>query len=344
MKNWLLFVLFWLPFLSSGQIVTVSEKLSIRNNGTYELLGKMGEQVLLYRKRSGQQFEIQAYDEQLRLTWNKVLQFDQKKANVIAMIPNQDELSVIYGFKEKGTLYLKANKYDAQINLIDSTTIASYSHRLVTPNFQVTYSEDRQHALIFSIQNQSKVKALSFHLQSMQLLWENEFSIAVAQFYTNPIEVLTTNKGELYLIISHDNRRSSRDQHLYEVLYCRQGLKQAKRMAISMEGRLSFDAVFSYDNLNRNLVAGGLYAQKNLNRANGYFSLKLPSQSPEKYQLKFIPFEDTFISDIGGKKIKDSKGLKNIAIRDIIFRRDGGMLLVFETARLHKRKPNMVRV
>ncbi|MEM9820276.1 MAG: hypothetical protein AAF985_04365 [Bacteroidota bacterium] len=338
MKKWFILLLCWLPFLSTSQVVTVSEDLSIRNNTAYDLIGRLEDRILLYREKSSSKFEIQAYDERLRLSWDKTLELDHKKSEVIAVIPNRDQFSIIYRYKKKGVLYLKANKYDPAANLVDSTTIAQYNHRFMTPKFQVTYSEDKRSVLLFSIEKQTKVKALSFNLNNMQLRWDSKFTLTDPSFYTNHMEVLVTNKGDMFFMVSHNNRKSKRDEHYYEILNCRQGSSKVERMTIPMDGKLSYDVVFSYDNLNRNLVAGGLYSNKNLNRTNGYFSMKMPVGNPQNYSLNFTPFDDDFVSDLEGKRIKNTKGINDVEIREIVLRRDGGMLLVYEMTKLYERR------
>jgi len=114
-------------------------------------------------------------------------------------------------------------------------------------------------------------------------------------------------------------------------------------MTISMESKLSFDVVFSYDNLNQNLVAGGLYSIKNLNRANGYFSMIVSTSNPKNHNLKFVPFDDDFVSDLEGKRIKENKGINDVEIREVVFRRDGGMLLIYEMTKLYERRLNSSR-
>lgn len=337
MKNWFTYCLFLLPFFSMGQVVTVSEDLSIRNDKAYDLIGKMKDRILLYREKNNN-VEIQAFDERLRLSWDKELEFDHKRAEVITMIPERDQFSIIYKYKKKGTLYIKLHKYDPGANLLDSTTIISYRHRFLTPNYQITHSEDKKSILLFSIEKQTNVKAISFNLQTLQIRWETSFILKDPSFYNNHMEVLVSNRGDMYFISSQNNRKSKRDNHFYEVFYAGHNSNVVDRFVVPMKGKLSYDIRFLYDNLNKKLVAGGLYSDKNSSRSNGYFSISIPTNNPDNHRVSFTPFDDDFVSDLDGKKVKNNKGVDDVEIREIVLRRDGGMLLIYEKTKLFERR------
>ncbi|MEM8909860.1 MAG: hypothetical protein AAGD05_18575, partial [Bacteroidota bacterium] len=304
MKNWILLLLcsYLLPIYSNGQMVTVSEDLSIRNDRAYDLIGRMKDRILLYREKSSNKVVIQAYDDRLRLSWDKELDFDHKKAEVIAMVPDRDQFSLIYKYKKKGTFYLKIHKYDPGANLVDSTTIISFRHRFLTPNYQAIYSQDKSKILLFNIEKQTNVTAMAFDTKSMGVIWSSNFTLQDPSFYNNHMEVIISNQGGMYFIIAQNNRKAKRADHFYEIFHCRGGLSEIQRLSVPMEGKLSFDMVFEFDNLNRKLVAGGLYSEKSLSKANGYFTLSIPLNAPQDYLLKFQSFDDAFISDLEGKK------------------------------------------
>ncbi len=336
MKNWLLLCLCLLPLFSIGQVVTVSEDISIRNDKAYDLIGKMKDRILLYREKSNK-VEIQAFDERLRLSWDKELKLDHKRANVLSMIPDRDKFSIIYKYKKKGNLFIKLHKYSPGAQLTDSTTIITHKQRFVSRNYQVVYSEDKKSILLFAIEKQKKVKALAYNIETMSLLWESNFTLPDAGFYQSHMEVVIANSGDMYFVVSQNNRRSKREEHFYQVYHARQGISKVETFELHMEGKLSYDIQFSFDNLNKTLVAGGLYSNKNTSRANGHFSATIPISNPKNYVLRFEAFDDVFISDLEGKKVNNGKGVEDVEIREIVLRRDGGMLLIYEKTKLYER-------
>lgn len=340
MKNFCTLLIFLLPLMVGAQTVTVSEPLSIRNDQAYELLGKLKDRFLLYREKANNEYEIQAFNDNLQLSWKKELEFERKRTEVLGIIPDKDVFSVIYRFKRKGKTIIRANKYDAGANIIDSTTIYNYGSRFYPPKVSIIRSEDRSKVLLYSIERQTKIEVICFDLEEMTPLWTNEFSPDGMTFHVDFQQPIITNDGQLYYILGKDNRKSVREKHQYEIYSIDASTTRGSPgfFIVSMEEQMTFDMLFEYDNLNGNIVGGGLYSKKNRGRATGYFLLKIPSRDTESYELNFQPFEDRFVADFLGKRIKENKGIPEIVVKELVLRRDGGLIMIAERNKLLERQ------
>jgi len=330
-------LIFLFSSLVMAQTVTVSEEVSIRNDNVYDIIGKMGDRFLLYQEQTNK-VEIQAFDMRMRQSWNKELKFENKRFEVVGMIPDRNSFSIIYHYKKKRKEYLRIQKYDAAANMIDSATIVQYPTSFGEPAHRLIHSEDRKKVLIYTIKNQSEIKAISYDLINKKLLWEAKFKIDDSQFFNEHIEMLLNNKGVMYLVMSKDNRKNKIDDHHYLIYRCGKQNDIVEAFKLQMESKLSYSVSFDYDNRNQVLVAGGLYATASRSRAEGYFSMYVPDYDFGKYRLKYNAFEDQLISDLEGKTIKNTKGLDNVRIQDIVLRKDGGMLLMFERTKEYERR------
>ena len=54
-----------------------------------------------------------------------------------------------------------------------------------------------------------------------------------------------------------------------------------------MNEKMTFDIVFDFDNLNKRIVAGGLYSEKTKTKSVGYFYLNLSPENPDNFSLIF---------------------------------------------------------
>ena len=334
-------ILYSLVALSlTAQLVTVSEPVSLRNDQAYEIIGKMKDRFLLFRDRANNDFEIQAFNENLQLTWNKELEFERKKTEVIGIVADDDHFNVIYGYKKKGKYLVKANKYDAGANLIDSSLVYNYDSRFYPPKVNLVYSEDKSKALLYSIERQTKIEVMCFDLKSMELLWSNEFEPDGMVYHVDYEQPLISNDGQFFYVLGKDNRRSTKNKHLYEVFEVNQGTshKKVPSFTISMEDMMTFDVRFEFDNLNNNIVAGGLYSEKNRGRGTGYFYMNIPVNNPDDHILVFEAFSDKFVSDFLGKTIKENKGIPETIVQEIVLRRDGGIIILAEKSKLLERQ------
>jgi hypothetical protein len=103
-------------------------------------------------------------------------------------------------------------------------------------------------------------------------------------------------------------------------------------MHIPLTEYLTNDMRFTFDNLNHRLVAAGLYAEKNRDRANGIFFLSVaPGDTSGKAVLRYEPFDDKFISVLRQKDVSDdTKGVEDADVKQLVLRQDGGVIVVVE--------------
>ena len=78
-----------------GQSAIVSDPLFIRSDYGYELIGRMRDRFLVFRDRY-EDFVVQAFDAQMRLSWSKPLDdLDRRGMRVIAVVPGRNDFTVV---------------------------------------------------------------------------------------------------------------------------------------------------------------------------------------------------------------------------------------------------------
>ena len=330
-------VLFLFPVLLSAQEVSVSEDITLRNDISYEILGEMKGNFLLFKDRNSD-FEVQAYTTKMKKSWEKTLELDKRLPKVLGVFAGRENFTVLYRFRRKGNTIVKAHKYDAGANLIDSVTVKDFGYLFYTPNFQVLQSDDKSKVLLYFIERQSVINTLVYDVNEMKFLWSKSFEPDKLIFGRDFKQMLVDNDGNFRLILEKDNFRSKKEDHHFEVHEYIGARDRLNLYKISMEGKLTFDILFDFDNLNKNLVAAGLYTDKNTAKANGYFYLSVPQDNPSNQSLVFTPFEDDFVSSIEGKVVEANKGITETIVQEIVLRRDGGLLMIAERNRQLERR------
>ena len=336
--KYLLLSLFWLlhPGLRA-QTVTVSEPLSIRSDLGYEIIGTLQDNLLLFRDRSTL-FEIQSYTPELELGWTKELVLDKRRPQVLGLTSDKQTFTILYQKRHKGDLILKAHKYDAGANLLDSVEVKNMGRPFHTPDFQLVLSEDRQKMLIYYLENFREVHAQLFDVPSMRIEWSTSFEPADMLFVRDFRQMLVDNAGNMYFVLERDNRKSKQEAHHHEVFqYGPDTRNELHGIQLPMDGRLTYDVAFHYDNLNRQLVAGGLYSDGNRGRAEGVFYLRV-DEFGNREALQFHAFDDVFIADLVERNPeKNQRGLTQAGVQEVVLRRDGGILLIGERNREQER-------
>lgn len=336
MRKTIILLLSFLSIHLSAQDILVSEDLPLRNDVSYELIGEIKGNILLYHNRATEH-EIQCFDPRMQLDWSKEIEFDRRTAKTLGIIADDEYFYVFNHFRRKGNTLLKVNKYDAGANLQDSVLIFDYGFLFFTPDFELIRSEDRTKALVFFVEKQSIMRALTFDVTTMELLWEKSFAPEDYDYADDGLQVLVDNKGNMHLIIEKDNYRSRRKEHFYQVHSYYGATDDYRKFDAGFQGMLTYDAYFTFDDLNNTLVAAGFYSEKDLGRATGFFYLNIDPLKPADITLKFQKFQTETLMGILGKRGKRAKGLQEISVQEVVLRRDGGAIVIGERNRMFER-------
>lgn len=313
-----------------GQTMSISDGLSIRNDYGYEIIGRLRDRILLFRDKYDD-FEIQAYDQQMRPVWNKELEgLDKRGIQIVAVIGSKNDFSVIYKVRRRNYSMLKVHKYDPGAALIDTMTVKDYGERLFGgPNVDYIRSEDRNCIAVYNTIEPGKIEITCFRLDKMQVLWDKVFIFEASFDESNGQAMVLGNNGEFFIVREKNNRKNKLEEHQYDIT-CLHG-QHEWQVAIKMPDFLTGDTHFIYDNLNHNLVGAGLYSEKNRERANGTFYLRLPLDGNAVSMLRYEPFDDKFISILRRRDVEDdTKGVTDATVNQLILRQDGGVVLVVE--------------
>lgn len=342
-KLLLLFPFLTCYFFSPGQVLTVSEEIPLSSDVSYEVLGELGNHILLFRNRKTE-FEIQAFNAQMKESWSKELILDRRLPSVLGIVPTTEDFTLLYSFREKGNTLIKAHRYDPAANLVDSSLLINLGYLFFTPRFELVRSEDRSKLLLFYVENQDVIQAYSFDLPTQSMLWEHKFALDDFLYGRDFTQAIVDNRGQANFIFQKDNFRSKRKEHFYQI-YTYNGASEPTIANIPMEEYLSYDVFFEADNLNNQIIAAGLYADNNTERAMGFFYLRYSPKSADMPVTKFTPFSEAFLQNLLGRDYREEKGLTEASVREIVLRRDGGALLIAErNKQLQRRTSTTSRV
>lgn len=335
MKYFITILLLILNVAAFGQAVTVSEHLTVRSDDTYDFIGKLKNQYLVFHNR-GTDFEVNAFDSKMRSTWEKEIELEKRRTTVLGVVASKEDFSVVYTCRKKRKIYIYVSRFSPSANLLDTTMVANLGNLMLTPSLRMIHSEDKKTILLYQIKEQKKIEAIAFNLETMKVIWEKTIQPDDMAYYENYEQILINNHGDLFLVLQKDNRKIKKDEHRYQIHQVNSE-NEYSFFSVSMQGKLTYDINFSYDNKNDRLMAGGVYSEKNRGRANGYFFLSIPPEDPASQLLVFEPFNEEVTDNLIGKKSDVEKGIADLKVQEIVHRHDGGILLVVERNRLLER-------
>jgi hypothetical protein len=320
----------------SGQQVRISTDFNLRAEDHFEVLGEYGDRVLLFIDRSGK-FQIESYEKDLTYVRSVPINVERRTVRMAGIVRGKNSFSLIYHFRgDKGQYFIKARKYNSQIQLIDSSTIIKYDRMPSNPQILFDVSEDDSKALIFRLVDDRNLETIVVDAWRMKTMWYETFEFDGSLRY-NFREALINNRGDVFIVGEKGRRASGRpDYHLEILSYSVEG--QLHKGEIEIPELRSVESTVRYDNLNHQLVSGGLYTEKGTSKTTGAYVMRINPFDVSDYNLESYPFDKNTLIDLYGANAPKRKGVDYLEPRDIIFREDGGLVFVSEITKVLSRR------
>lgn len=340
MRILFLFLIGIISFLSgSAQEVAVSKEFNIRTDYAYEILGNVGENILLYRDRGLDKY-LTGFNKDLEFKWEQKLRFEEKRIKVYGLTVRDSLFSVFYGMKKEGTEYVKAAYYDQSGRLQDSIIVAKQKKNLIGQDFQFVNSQNKKKSLLYYIDHSDKLSVYVYDHVRDTVAWNEEYYFDGANLFYDLADVVLTDVGSIVLLIDRDNRKSKSKENVAEIIILEEG-QEGFTTEIPLGNLYVQSLKMSVDEKNRRIGFFGLYNEKKVNWSEGYcYAFINLARFKDVYDLNFVRFDKNLIQDIYGANTKKKKGLNYFQISNIIWRQDGGMLLAMEMQRRFSRRNN----
>ncbi len=315
-----------------AQRVSVSEAITLKKDDYYQILGKIKD-LMLFSTDNGYTLELMAFDEKLRMLWKKELELDKRRTQVIGVVPHAAGFTVIYQYSRKGENYLKAHRYSETGILQDSVTLSQFEQSYTPPECRMVLSEDHSKALIYFVEKQERLNVQTINLTSLSKIWTAHVAIDAYTFFRQFRSLIVDNAGKMHLLLEKESKRSKPEDHSLELIQFASGDISPLSRHISLENLASKKVKFVYDNINNQLVGIGLTANKDPGKATGLFCFYLDQLTEGVFELHQMPFDQEIARKMTGNNDAANKGLEDLEIREILLRRDGGIVIVLEEVR-----------
>lgn len=322
--------------VAAAQKVTVSDGIGLRDEIAYDILGEWSGQFLLLRDQSIA-WKITGFNDKMEQVWEKDIDLDRRRPQILDVINEKRGFSIAYTYRNELNLMVKVHRYDPAANLTDSATIANLGQEFFPITLYSTVSENRSKLLLYKVDNFKEIHALAVDLDSLSLIWELKLAPDDLDYVRDFQQMIIDNEGNMVLILNKDEKKPGSNR--FEIfLYGPSFNLLLERRTVFLGDKLNFDVQFAVDHLNGQLIGGGLFSEGNLSRATGPFYLRMPFAQPEAGVLEFHKMDDEFVLTLMGKSFNaKNRGITETTVREIVLRKDGGILLIGERERIYQR-------
>ncbi len=314
---------------AQAQTVTISEEVVVKSDGMYALLGELQGNVLVLAEKSNH-YEVYCFDRAMGPRWTRALELDKRRPRIIEVFANPSWFAVLYQHRAEGTTRLKMHKYSPGALLIDSLTVYDLGNTLVSPFYETAFSQDKQTVLVYWFDQLTRFYAFAVRLTDMKVLWQTEMALDDILPGRDFRQALISNDGRMFAVFDLKNRKPFLSEHHLRIFTMSEGQEQPALLRVPLPDMLNYDLLFDYDHVNDKLVAGGLYSDGNVSRAEGIFMLTIDPEQPDQILLARDPFDESFISQLLEKPKNKKEFVTDIKVRDLVLRRDGGLLVLAE--------------
>ena len=318
------------------QKVTVSDEIQLRNDLSYDLVGKVDSLVILFRDR-GNKYEIKTFDNNLKHKEDIEVTLSDKGCTILSTIPRDTSFFVMYSYRSRGDYYIQADQINARGNIISSDTVKVYESMLFNPDIKVARSEDRSKVLFFSVHEQHELRVALYDISKRKTAYNRTILFNETDLKDDFRSLLVTNEGDYIIVFEKNNFRSKKDKHIFEVHHFSVQSESNTAFVIPVFRIVSFHSKFVYDNINKQLIGGGIYTQKNLSRAEGIYFVQHALRPGSVEKVNAFPFETRFDEEIK-RRSKDKNEFNQLQVTDIALKQDGGLLLITEIKKEYERR------
>ena len=267
-------------------------------------------------------------------TMDAELQFEKKKIDVFTISGQDSTFQILYGFFENDTMIIKQRTYDQRVIMVDSSTLVKIPKKLIRKRFTHAVSKDKSKILLSTKDDKEQHMFYLYDTNLKKIVWQQIFVIA-GQRSRNFRDILLTDSGRFFMVIQN-NDSFEKDIQLLSVNPFT-GLQYIINFDFKDFQKREF--YIDYDNGNDELAICGTYAEKRGKEIKGFYLIK---KSIDQLQVMesptFIPFQERLYEDILQGKKRKSKVLDDLSLKELVFRNDGGVLLISEIKREFSRR------
>lgn len=307
-----------------------------RQTEEFRIVGKNSQGILIHQYGTRQNSLI-AYQSDLDIAWSKPIALE-KKHEIVRVVSLDEDLMILYTEKVKRKNYLYARMANAE--MIWAAPPVLLDSVLRDPTLSYTYEVDVS-------QNKSFVNIMRTNydfggLRDMDNILLRKDGSMVSHEIVKPdtkqlnSNVVVSNMGQVILVSYQTRRDFFRTNTQYRSVYITvlDPLRQrTERFLIEDEKYRFNEAKFALDYLNNRFVVAGFYAQGTNETALGWFysTLDLATFSLSKPILSSFDL-DYFKKNNLKSNAFNKTGIADLSARQVVLRRDGGVLLVGEVS------------
>jgi hypothetical protein len=319
-----------LPWNAFSQKVTVSQEINVRNNFAYDIFPHMGDRIIFYHDRgSDQNFEV--FDQELKYINTVNIELD-KKILPLGVISADEHIKIYYSYRDTGHIHLAVRSFDKTIRSVDTVLLSVRLKKSNESAPRFYFSEDKSKVVIITAQDKGAIIAVIDNIKH-EVIYEYEFLFAGFNLKSDYDRLAISNHGDIWLLLQKESIWHTNEDASFHLFHINKQGESRHHLLEAEEGKIS-DIQIKLDDVNNRLALGGFVGEDKDSRSKGFFGKSYPTNNLD--DIITVPinhFDAAWLAKTTGKKIGQKRELENYRARNLVIRRDGGVILVAELVR-----------
>lgn len=321
---------------ANAQEVSVSKEFNLRSDYSYEILSNVGEHIVLLRDK-GLKYKLEVLGKDLSFKKTVDVEFEKSKIELIGAVNRNHHFTIYYSFKDDGMTHLAARTFNNKVEPIDSTIILKEKTKIFKQKFDLSTSEDKSKVLVTTKRGKNEYNIIAIDQDSVKLIYDDIIEFTEYDLRSDLKKTIINNEGEVFILLNKNNKKQNMSKNRIEVNYVSPSTDHIESFDIGLKDLLLSDLTLEYDDRNKMILVLGLYHDKNKIASHGYFFGGVHKHRfANLVEPIFVPYNKEVLEAFNVKK--NNKELQHFKISDIIFRKDGGFLLVTEMNKVLTRR------
>jgi len=321
-----------------AQTVTISDEVNIRNDYSYDLLGDINNNIVLFRD-SGKKKYIDVFDEKLSHKYQREIRLEKDNVLFHGVVPFDTCFHMLYSYSKEDSVYTVIRKIDDTAAALDTVRLFTTAKKDKLLKFELLTNDARTHSLLYAYHRTEGFKFVLLDHKRTEIVYTRVVPWDKLNFLDEFVSVDLSNDLYIFLLLQHNNKKGNMENHHFDLTVIDPKTDSKTSQQIVAKDHISIDAQGNYDPVNKQYVITGLYNEKSSSHSKGlYYSRSQIPFTKEVIEVDYIPHSASFLKEVYGRKKKKLEQLEHHVIQDVLFNQDGGFVVFSEYEKTYTRK------
>ena len=318
-----------------GQEISISPELSLRNYFAYHLMGDVQGKSIVLRDK-GYVKEVDVFNRDLELVQSAELFLEKRRVDIFTVNDQDTVFQMLYGYFDRDTMIFSSRRYNNRVELVDSVKFLRLHKSNIRKKISHSVSEDENKILLSTMDEQENLVFMLFNSLTQSLEWSTKIKID-GDYKTGLYNIVLANNGD-FIMTLNDNVWVDKPKALSFLLVSpRNGIH--KFITFDLSDKKHRNLAVNYDNENSKWLVCGTYGESKSREAKGFFYTRRSTGQFNSFEVfEYMPFQQNLYAELIQGKRKKSRVFEDIKLKDVIFRNDGGFVLISEIEREYARR------